>query len=1401
MRPSEKTRSCSRLAVAGLALSLALAGACATTPVAPTAEVRPAASSGAGWEPGAGAQQALEEVWAAKPFAAKASTLARASGGRVARMHPAEVLLIDSSVRLEPGGRAVEVERTLWRVLDDAPDQTLTFEWSPWRQERPQVRARVVSADGAESLLDPKSIVEGVATVDGLQLSDVHRLQVPLPQVRRGSVVELEVVHVDTRPMLQDGGHGDSHSLWGVEPVRRRRFHVQAPASAPLKFEVVGAPAPQLQRDGERQLLDVEVGELDFKPFGLTRSQLRERTPRFGWTTWTSWEGVARGYGKLLEPVFADEPDLSSLSPLVAQAAGDTEKAQAVLRWVSERVRYTALHLREGAIVPTPPSAVLARGYGDCKDLSVLVASCLRRVGVRAEVALAMADGPVPRDGLPGLEPFKHMIVVVPDPKGGEPLWLDATAPVYPAGVLPVAVRNQRSLVVSASTRGLVSTPTSRQTPLVYRETIEARLAPFGEGSARLALESGGAAEGYARSQAEPCDAAAAHKLAQDTVSTLFGELPFTAALRNCKAGDGQLTVVAELGPTPVLETGDRLATLRLPSQLILKVAPEGLAGPKPKTDERTDAEKQDERQRMLEETGMAPEDLERRAFDFGFRPLAERLYRITLPPRFAVGTLPPDRTLAMGPSTFTETYARVDERTVEARFRFEAERSEWSVEDVKAFRDAFWKRFSGAMPELVFTFEPAKLLEERHPAEAVALARRWLAEQPADAQTRARFARMLMGLGLNELARQEAERALKDAPDDPFVLMVRGDVARADANGVMYRPPFERARALECLRKAHEKLPDHGWSARALAETLRRNEAGELVSGWTAEHAEAASVLQAMAERRGGEWALTALTDLYLRARRDGDLKALYEKHPSLREGNEPGPGVIAEVLSGTVEGTLRRLEQISEPKARFSALAAAYSVLGHLRHYDEAQQLVERFQPGDALAREVGVLKTMNAGLKAVPDAVDTSTPELAARGVLAAFANGTSPTEMSARLARLASARRKADFGASKALRHARLPGLDSPFPFEQLYHRAQCVTAGDAQVARVRCELPENGGLAVTSYWVAEGGSWRLESLGEPAQLAGLAWALSSQRKAGAAGAWIGWLVDELGARDNRSEVALLLKDLWAEAKHDDPEAARLAAAIGQLTYSDMAKAAPKAALEALEKGRLGLSGALRRRADAALARALDLRRDWAKAAKVLEPLASSENEQRLWRWLTMLEANLGRGPSALARVDKALAKDPASTEWRMLKATVCLHSGKHAEAYQTLKQLRADKGDGAGSRNNLLWSQLMADQLDEEAEREALRLANEKTVSEAELHTAAMVLLQRSRAGEAAAYGGRRQQRMGDETDDAQRLYRARLLQVLGFDEAARAEYARIGSDDPEFVELRKRYLAPPRKQP
>lgn len=471
-----------------------------------------------GWVPEAGAGEALERVWAAAPFTATPHDLALASGGTVARMFHSEILAFESRVEVDEQGRARATERSIWRVLTDSPDQTLTVRWAPWRQGRPTVRARVISATGAEKWLDASSVVEAQGTAEGVQLSDSRVLQVPLPGVKRGSVVEYETVIADTRATIEGLGVGDRWTLWTPQPVRHQRFVVEVPEGSPLTVHAVGVPVPPVKSAGGRKRVELEVGALEYKPFTLSRAEREARRPGFGWTTVASWGDVATKYAPLLSEGFADTVDLGPLEAQAKAVSTVEAKTQLALRWLSDRARYTAVHLGEGAFMPTKPSTVLARGYGDCKDLSLALVSTLRRLGVEADVALVSSGGQVPLDALPTLEAFNHAIVAVKVPGRSEVLWVDPTTPEYPVGTVAESVRDQRALLAKSG-GGLVSTPRRADTVSRVVETVWYELAAFGRGSGRIRSEFFGDAEGIMRRQTKACDAAAAHELGKNSMS------------------------------------------------------------------------------------------------------------------------------------------------------------------------------------------------------------------------------------------------------------------------------------------------------------------------------------------------------------------------------------------------------------------------------------------------------------------------------------------------------------------------------------------------------------------------------------------------------------------------------------------------------------------------------------------------------------------------------------------------------------------------------------------------------------------------------------------------------------------------------------------------------------------
>ena len=91
---------------------------------------------------------------------------------------------------------------------------TLSSEWSPFYQDKPAVRIRVIAPDGTTSNLDPSLIHDAPAVEDSPAVfSDRRVLQMPLPRLQIGSVVEEELITTDREPLSKAGTASRSHSM------------------------------------------------------------------------------------------------------------------------------------------------------------------------------------------------------------------------------------------------------------------------------------------------------------------------------------------------------------------------------------------------------------------------------------------------------------------------------------------------------------------------------------------------------------------------------------------------------------------------------------------------------------------------------------------------------------------------------------------------------------------------------------------------------------------------------------------------------------------------------------------------------------------------------------------------------------------------------------------------------------------------------------------------------------------------------------------------------------------------------------------------------------------------------------------------------------------------------------
>ena len=452
----------SRSCLVVLALTLVLAPACAHAP---------GLASGGG--PGGA------------PFAASPADLL-AAGKAAGRPGDAQTVSLFEGVHytLDAQGRQVW---DLWRILQVHSDDAvrahgiLRVGFEPGFQDRPQIEARVITADGVVHRLDPSTLSVRGASDDADQEIDGGRdLVAPLPAVAPGAVIE-EHVRITDREVLDPGGAYGRYLIGDRIPAQATRIELDAPVSLPLHYLVAGLPKvhPVVSTRGGRTHLIVTVGprkavdDLESNaPADLVQ------WPYFAFATGKSWQAVAKVYSKLVDRQIAGADLKAQVARAVAGATGRRARIDRILEKLSRRIRYTGIELGQGAIVPRRPAQTLARGFGDCKDKAALLVAWLRAAGIEAHVALLdTGDRHDVDPSLPALGVFDHAIVYVP---GTPVLWIDPTDRERPAGSLPSGDSGRLALVAAPTTTGLLRIPAARAADNVFSDHREIDLPEHG---------------------------------------------------------------------------------------------------------------------------------------------------------------------------------------------------------------------------------------------------------------------------------------------------------------------------------------------------------------------------------------------------------------------------------------------------------------------------------------------------------------------------------------------------------------------------------------------------------------------------------------------------------------------------------------------------------------------------------------------------------------------------------------------------------------------------------------------------------------------------------------------------------------------------------------------------------
>lgn len=151
------------------------------------------------------------------------------------------------------------------------------------------------------------------------------------------------------------------------------------------------------------------------------------RYPCYQITEFEHWSEVASVFEGFYRDVILPSELIKELDELAVQHTAEAERAVEWLRTVQTKLRYFALALGEGGLVPRSLEQIWAKRFGDCKDAARLYVAGARYLGLDACAALvSTTSGENFSEYLPSPQLFNHVVVRV-RLGGGATYWLDPT--------------------------------------------------------------------------------------------------------------------------------------------------------------------------------------------------------------------------------------------------------------------------------------------------------------------------------------------------------------------------------------------------------------------------------------------------------------------------------------------------------------------------------------------------------------------------------------------------------------------------------------------------------------------------------------------------------------------------------------------------------------------------------------------------------------------------------------------------------------------------------------------------------------------------------------------------------------------------------------------------------------
>lgn len=1343
-------------------------------------------------------------VWDRTAFSASPEELQKAAGAiKADKDADATILLHEEHYSFDRNGKELQTYHTIFRIENEegvSGWDEISADWEPWHQAKPEIRARVIAADGVVHNLDLKTLNDVPAHEDSPDTyTDQRSFGGPLPAIAVGAIVEEEIVIRDTAPFFA-AGTVERLLLNRTVPLIRVRVVIDHPESLALHYfleEMPNAKVNKTSHDGI-ETIEIEDGPYEARSQRLTNLPSDvPRGPQVEFSTGASWQQVAAEYARLSN----DKLRAADVQALLAKVNVKTSSRQEVLRRVvaalHKNVRYTGVEFGESNLVPQFPAETLKRKYGDCKDKAALLVTMLRALNIPANLALLQSGpGEDINTQLPGMGMFDHAIAYVPA-SGTEPeLWIDATAQYSRVGDLPQMDYGRWALVVDEHTTELKKIPEFTAAQNFHRELREFTLVEFGPAKIRETDEQIGPREADFRAYYNG-DAKEVRESSEKYVKDAY----LADSLISLEHGD--LSDLDKPFSLTFVTKGKRGSTDFENAVMAIRV--EDLMSDFPAY---FTTDPKEEKQEDGEESGTKKH--KPRTADWQITPfINEWDYKIIAPPGFKLRALPPSKEEQLQSAKFTQKYSsNADGTVVEAVLRFESPKSRFTVKEAEALRDAVVKARNADPIFIAFDPAGASLMAAGKIKEGLAVYQQLVLQHSKAPLYRIQLARALLKAGLAEKARTVAREATVLEPNSAQAYSTLAWILEHDLLGRRLEKGCDYQGAVAAYRKAKELDPKDKDIRANLAKLLEYDANGERYTANAglkdaiAEFKE----LKKMDEETGRQYDDFVIYDLWY----SRYFKALEEALSTLPATDTRRGFVVAltAVNQGSEAALKKSLEITTAEDLRRKILATAGWLVLRLHKYQEAADLLVAGARGDNTETQTTGFAASLKKIKPRDEIkIDDSDPRSVMQHFFALyFSSRVDYSQLrnwiSADAQRGDQKTDELEFKQTvfKARYQLEKSGLPYEIVGDIILNNAQYSAEGnDSQGYRLTIQTP--GAQAQEAFIVKENGSYKLLDYvisGKPPEELG--WqALELLKKNDLPGArkWLDWAREQIHMSGSDDPLSIQpFPYFWTKGQEGDADAIRTAALVlassKELKGDDL-----KALLQSRDNAKTDQE---KSHLDLVIARAYTAQRQWKELVPVATRLLQAfPDSVTAFHFMTSAYANTSRLDDWDKLVQDRLAKHSDELAYTRSAAELARYRGDFVRSRQLIKALMDRSKATEGDLNLYAWDALFLPGDIGQDSIDAAERANQMSRNSdfSIMHTLACLYAHARKAAQARELLLKAMDGNMEEPDSAVWLAYGQIAEEFGEPDAARTMYARV--EKPEIESPASNYALAQRR--